>query len=240
VTETGWTAAERRVWQQLEAGPEQGNSGLPRPAEPPLDGVRIALPPGPPPSPLTRVLSGRRSRRDMTGPLPAADLAAVLGGLFRAGEPAGSTSPTCGDTCSLTPCVLAEDVTGVAPGLYTCRTPGELLAHPSTADWRRRVHERVNRFLRRPATAPPPPALVLWRADWPRIMTRYPGRGLPAVLWDAGAAVQTAYLLAEERGLAGCACAGLPRGAELRELGWEPEAHAFAAAFALGLRSPSG
>ncbi|MCD9196106.1 N-methyl-L-tryptophan oxidase [Streptomyces albireticuli] len=234
----GWSAAERRVWRDLERGPEVGRSDIPERCDPSLDGLRVPLPTAPTGSAVTEVLRRRRSRRDMTGPLPLSALADVLTGLFRGPKETTPTSPTCGGTGSLTPYLLANDVTGLAPGLYACADGSELIGHPVPPAWRRSVNDRVNGYLRRDPAAGPPPVVLLWRADWVRIMARYPGGGLLAVFWDAGAAVQSAYLLAEERGLAGCACAGLPRTDEIRELGWDPDAYAFAAAFALGRRQP--
>ncbi|MEV5240078.1 N-methyl-L-tryptophan oxidase [Streptomyces cinnamoneus] len=234
----GWSVAERRVWQDLERGPAAGHDDLPERHDPTPDGPRVALPAPPPGSAVAVALRRRRSRRDMTGPLSLPDLSCVLAGLFRGGEETAPTSPTCGGTASLTPYVLANDVTGLEPGLYACTNGSDLIGHRASASWRRRVNDRVNGYLQRDPASGPPPSVLLWQANWVRTMARYPGGGLLAVFWDAGAAVQSAYLLAEEHGLAGCACAGLPHADEIRELGWDPDTHAFAAAFALGRRTP--
>ncbi|ARZ65873.1 sarcosine oxidase, monomeric form [Streptomyces albireticuli] len=232
----GWSAAERRVWRDLERGPEVGRADIPERCDPAPDGLRIPLPTTPTGSAVTEVLRRRRSRRDMTGPLPLSALAGVLTGLFRKVKEPAPSSPTCGGTGSLTPYLLANDVTGLEAGLYACADGSELISHPTSPAWRRSVNDRVNGYLRRDPAAGHPPVVLLWQADWVRIMARYPAGGLLAVFWDAGAAVQSAYLLTEEQGLAGCACAGLPRTDEIRELGWDPDSHAFAAAFAMGLR----
>ncbi|MFD0386142.1 nitroreductase family protein [Streptomyces stramineus] len=200
------------------------------------DGLRVLLPSATTASPVTEVLRRRRSRRDMTGPLSLSALAGVLTGLFRGAKEAEPTSPTCGGTGSLTPYLLVNDVTDLEPGLYACAGGSELIGHPTSPAWRRSVNDRVNGYLRRGPAAGHPPVVLLWQANWVRTMARYPGGGLLAVFWDAGAAVQSAYLLAEEHDLAGCACAGLPRTEEIRELGWDPDTHAFAAAFAMGRR----
>ncbi|OLB80603.1 MAG: hypothetical protein AUI14_06205 [Actinobacteria bacterium 13_2_20CM_2_71_6] len=229
-----WTSAEWQAWQHLFAAVPNPEPA-PRIADPVPAGPSVALPPSGADEQVTvsQALARRRSRRRLHGPVPLDRLSHPLRGLFRP-EPGGAvpSSANCGGLHELTPYLCAVDVAGLPSGLYECQ--GETLIRAfAPEDWPERVARRVGRYLGQRDR--PVPAAVLWRVRWPVVLHRYHPGGLLTAFWDAGAALQTAYLLTEEAGLAGCACAALPSADDLTDLGWLPAQHAFVAAFAIGL-----
>ncbi|MEV6850383.1 hypothetical protein [Actinoplanes sp. NPDC051411] len=230
-----WSAAEAEVWRRLfdaTLGPAVP-SDLDEAAAPVFE---LPVPPGA--GPVEAAIGVRASRRDLAGPVRPDALATVLRGLHRPGRPGEPSVPRSGGLAALTPYLSAVDVIGLPVGLY--RSDGRRLVRAQApGDWPERAGRHINLYLGR-AGQDPPPAVLLWRVQWRPVMTRYPCCGLLTAFWDAGVALQAAGLLAEEAGLAGCACAGLPPADLVTELGWSPWERAFVGALALGNPDSSG
>ncbi|RKN47824.1 hypothetical protein [Micromonospora endolithica] len=180
---------------------------------------------------LTAVDAGRHTGAG--GPVPAARLAYLLGGL----------SALAGLGSLLDPFVVTMDVSGLPQGLWWCgsdggppRTGVRLVPVRAPAQWPLRVARRLTPDGFGQGVAP---ALVLWRVTWPDVLDPYQAGALLDVYRDLGAAQFSARLLAREAALVGVPTQVLPADADLRDVDWPPQRWGVVGGFAVGL-APAG
>jgi len=190
---------------------------------------------------LASVLRHRRSHREFgAGDLELAELGEFLSraAAVERGVPASGVSfrphPSAGGRHPLEISVAALHVAGLARGVYRY-DPFDRTLHELAVDARRVDALPAELGAALDSALPVDPAvLLLVTAVFDRVMWKYEGIGLSLIYKDAGALLQTCYLVARGIGLAGCAIHLRREAAVATWLGLDPLEESLVTAFALG------
>lgn len=166
--------------------------------------------------PLGAVLADRRSIRRGSGPLTVDRLGEFLHWAARV-RPTGPPddpevsrrpSPSGGARHAIEVYPVVSEVDGLAAGLYHYDPYGHCLEPvpaPDPAARQLAARQLVARAAEAAGGAPPPQVLLVLAARFGRTMWKYQGMAYALILKDAGALMQTMYLVATAMGLAPCA-----------------------------------
>jgi len=240
-----WSTFELVVQRMSGGGGRRANADhaqMPA-ARKPSDAPGIELPAGrrAAAARLASVLRHRRSHREFgAGDLHLAELGEFLvrAAAVERGVPASGVSfrphPSAGGRHPLEINVVALHVAGLARGVYRF-DPFDRTLHELAVDARRleSLPDELGAAL--DSALPVDPAVVLLvTAVFDRVMWKYEGIGLSLIYKDAGALLQTCYLMAHGLGLAGCAIHLRREAAVATWLGLDPLEESLVTAFALG------
>ena len=249
-----WTAPEALVHMRASLGwprPEPSSRARPADQEEPAsssgsDMIRLGEPPASKGRLMASVLRRRRSAQSVCGPLALDDLSALLqvscGSLEDPEVPgrAHRPYPTAGGADELSFVVVAANVTDLRPGAHRYHPDWrslERLQDPAGSEFSRENSERACTYLGLGESSAPA-ALIVVNAVWPRILSRYSDVGMLSAYCDAGALLQTMYLVAADLGLPCTAVSSLNSARNAQILGVDPLRESQVACFALG--GPAG
>lgn len=250
-------AAMPKYWTIPEALVHlRASLGFPRPAldpaasaDDPVPGASEAEPEGIQLPPSTdkagraaALLGERRSSREVCRPVALPDLAALLHLCCDEVEDLAAPGrvhrpyPTAGGSDELAVLVIATAVGDLLPGVYRYHAARcQLLPIPDPPATAFAEHNvaRARTYLGLDSHLTPAVLLII-NAVWPRLLHRYIEVGMISAYCDAGALLQTMYLVAADLGLSGTAVSSLSSIRNATMLDIDPLYESQVACFALG------
>jgi SagB-type dehydrogenase family enzyme len=190
------------------------------------------------------LLSRRRSSREVSAPVALADLTALLQvscDSIDDPEQEGRRHlayPTAGGADELSLLVVAVAVNDLSPGPYRYHPNASVLAPltgPRAAEFADYNVAHACKYLGLPVDQAPA-VLLIAVANWPRMLRRYRDVGMISAYCDAGALLQTMYLVAADLGLPCTAVSSLSVIENAQMLDIDPMQESEVACFALGGR----
>jgi SagB-type dehydrogenase family enzyme len=196
---------------------------------------------------IASILGRRRSSRMVCEPVALPDLVALLelccGPVQDEADPnrLHRPYPTAGGADELTLLVIVSAVPGLRAGVYRHDSDRGMLlpiADPPATEFAQHNISRARLYLGLPDGSTPAVLLII-DAIWPHLLRRYTDVGMISAYCDAGALLQTMYLVAADLGLACTAVSSMSalRNAEL--LNMDPLKESQVACFAIGGGPPS-
>jgi SagB-type dehydrogenase family enzyme len=190
------------------------------------------------------LLSGRRSSREVSAPVALSDLSALLHvccDLVDDPRQAGRKHrayPTVGGADELSLLVVAVAVNDLSPGVYRYHPDASVLAPLDGAQAAKFADHNIARackYLGLAADQPPAVLLIIF-ARWPRLLRRYSDVGMISAYYDAGALLQTMYVVAADIGLPCTAVSSLSVIENAQILDADPMQESEVACFVMGGR----